>query len=708
MAIEDPAVASPVMENDGLDKTRLQRSIPLVSLLLVLVGMGLAAYGQYLLIPRDGFWPPPGWTAPPSVTGAVLMSVGGVLFFLALVVQRRTLEHVFRAEDAEDGGEPAGARAPDAGRPPAAVPFGARQAVGLAIGIAGGVGAFLMNDHNTFALEGVAAWLLGGFAIVWGFWRPSQRGPFKLRITKVRPSRLWAALALICIVSLAAFLRFYDLDDVPDQGGEHAIEVYDVKAIWDGDHPVYFTTNEGREPLALYLSAAIVPLFGFSFLTIKVITAAAGTLAVPAVYAFSRELFARKGIALLASVLLALSYWQIEASRLGWRPALVPLFATLTLLFMFRSLKYNRTNDFLLCGLFLGASLYTYTAIRILPLAVGLSLLVGFSARLLRPGRGAGVFLGNAAILVLASLVVFAPLGHLAMDEPELFWRRVEAVGTDGDATGTLETVANNFKGHLLMFNFAGDSGGRGFRNVWGSPHLDFLTGSFLLLGAAIFLLSWWSQRRSVHGYAFLVFLVLLAASFGSLQPVEPHSHRAIGVTPLVFAAAALPPYLVLNSLRHALGRKWVVVAVPVIGAGLGLIGYMNYQHYFRDYQSDVHQNWGVNREVTREIQQFTRSGGDLDNAYIKLSGEWVDGSVVAVQLGALDWHNFLFDIEEATAHVQTAESKLYIVHGQDVDSLRRLSQIYPQGTAEEIESSIRQDFDFVAFQVPARSGQSP
>ena len=94
-----------------------------------------------------------------------------------------------------------------------------------------------------------------------------------------------------------------------------------------------------------------------------------GIFAIPAIYALARVWFGTS-VALSATFLLAVSRWYLIASRGGFRYSFSPVMAALTGLFLLRALRYRRRNDFLLLGFVLGVGMYTYTAFRVIPLAV--------------------------------------------------------------------------------------------------------------------------------------------------------------------------------------------------------------------------------------------------------------------------------------------------------------------------------------------------
>ena len=190
-------------------------------------------------------------------------------------------------------------------------------------------------------------------------------------------------LLLVVIMLLAAFFRLYKVDVLPP--GETFDPAYyglDALAILSGETPIWFETNlyGGREPLFSYLVAACVALFGVGSLAIHVAPAIVGTVTIPAVFLAAEELFVdedgllRRYGGLVTALATAVSFWHLNWSRYGVRAILTPLFAALVVFFLWRGLRTGRWWSYAGCGLFLGLSMYTYQASRLLPVLV----VVGF------------------------------------------------------------------------------------------------------------------------------------------------------------------------------------------------------------------------------------------------------------------------------------------------------------------------------------------
>src|SRR3972149_2526012 len=134
-----------------------RRARPYLPALLMVLGIALAAYGQYELIQ----------TRDASIDGALpYFGVGAVLFVAGLWLARRHQASYFPGVKSGPGDQAS----------PFPLPFRDPQGIGLALGIAGLYGGIVFNGENTFTLGGVAVWFLGIAGFLWGFWKFGGNG----------------------------------------------------------------------------------------------------------------------------------------------------------------------------------------------------------------------------------------------------------------------------------------------------------------------------------------------------------------------------------------------------------------------------------------------------------------------------------------------------------------------------------------------------
>ena len=414
--------------------------------------------------------------------------------------------------------------------------------------------------------------------------------------------RRLAWVAILLVLLLAAGLRLSLLGGVPPGLAHDEVANWLIaKDILRGQHAIYFTAAYGHEPLYQYLQAASVALFGDHWLGVRYPSAALGLVGLVVTYVLVRRMFSVK-LALLVAAWLAVSFWPLFYARVGVRAILLPLTSALSVYFMQRALGIgerpppvgSRFADWLLAGLFLGLSLYTYMAARILPV-ITVAFLV--YVLLVRP-RARALWRAMVLMLVVAALVS-APLVAWLVSHPgaEYRVREVQKPLTRLLA-GDPSMVWENLLANLKFFTIAGDPWSR--QNVPGRPvFADLLSATLFYLGL-IFALWRWRDPR----YGFLV-IWLAGALVPSVATLDaPSSIRDILALVVVFVFPALPVVEACRWLRsrrptggpgdrlRVIGR-WSLFLLP-----LTLTMWLTVRDYFVlwprndvvrfDYQSDL------------------------------------------------------------------------------------------------------------------------
>jgi 4-amino-4-deoxy-L-arabinose transferase-like glycosyltransferase len=268
-------------------------------------------------------------------------------------------------------------------------------------------------------------------------------------------------------------------------------------------------------------------LLGESLFALRLTAALVGIVTVAAVYWLGLELFRDRRVALVAAALLAISFWHLLFSHLGFRAITQPLLQTLTVGALVRGLRLEQRKWLVASGIFLGLSGYTYLAVRLFPvllLLACLPLLIGqkWRQRILQLLLVGGV-----------ALVVLAPLLGFFITNPDAFWVRISQVAPSETALSLGESIVRS----LEMFFLVGDPYVR--FNVPGRPLFGWFWGGLLLVGWGMLL---WGWRRLQADWQRFAVLLLLLAPFVMLLPtalavneIVPSNLRAIGLIPFVF-----------------------------------------------------------------------------------------------------------------------------------------------------------------------------
>ena len=676
----------------------------LVVVLGFLVAAGLALVGQRWLT-EGTYW----------ADGVALLVAGGVLL---LILLSRSGPLAASLLTPDDNRQDDSRFKPEAAAERWSAGPGLRRLL-LGVTAVSAVVAFEQAGGNLFRPLGVVAWVLavGSFGLAFGEFRRFDPCGLRSRLRTVRDAwrsgpriRLsWELAAFLAIWLLGCCLLFYRLPAVPaEMISDHADKLHDVRNILDGRYPVYFGEFGGSEASYFYLSAILAAAgLGLTFITLKMGSALIGIFAIPAIYALARVWFGTS-VALSATFLLAVSRWYLIASRGGFRYSFSPVMAALTGLFLLRALRYRRRNDFLLLGFVLGVGMYTYTAFRIIPLAVVACLWIELMLDITRRPDGwervRRTFI-NALLAAMVTLLVFLPLGRFALDHPADFWRRsaTRIASAERPLPGHPLTIfLDNVKNAGLTFNYRGDIAW--VQNVPHAPMFDYVTGAGFFLGAIYALYRLLVHRERLYGYLLiLLFVALLPSALSLAFPAEnPNTPRISMALPLAVLIAVLPVGLLVSAARRLLPPGAAAAALTLALLPLGAhAGQLNFQHYFVDFARSYKVSSQNSLEVARAISGFATSAGDTQDAWLKVWPHWVDTRLVAIQIGQPLWRNHIDTIATAREHDTAPGPRLYVLSSNDHDSQAALALWYSHAVIRDHLSPVSGEVIFRTYFIP-------
>ena len=541
-------------------------------------------------------------------------------------------------------------------------------------------------------------------------------------------------VAIVLILMLGASFRFTELRTVPpEMTSDHVEKIQDAYRVYSGDYKIFFPNNGGREPVQMYLLAALsnLPGLGFDFYSLKALSALESLLTLPVLLWMGMELLGDKRkrfnalVALLLTGLVAVSYWHVIIGRQGLRIPFTPLVTALLLIFLARAMRQNRRSDFVKVGLILGFGLYMYQAVRMLPVVVVAGLLMALVIRKIS-WRERLRYLVHLAILVFVSLMVFLPMLRYSIEFPNHFWMRTTtrilgdemAFATPDQAEAALRANVSvfmkNVRNALLMFNWKGDIGW--FNGAPEHPMLDVFTGAFLILGAAAWLVLMLKSRDPVIWFVPLVLLIMLMPTILSLAHPEanPSNSRALGAAPAVYLVAALPIATVARKLLQCFsGRTGRILALALCAGIILLANQRNAETYFDRYARAYIGPSFPHSEAGAILRGFIESDGAPGNAFSVGFPYWWDYRALGIEAGYPLWPNDGAPIESLPQKLADARRRgdnlrlvpdrdlLFFINERDEESLAKLVEWFPNGRPMFVQSYHPED-RFVLYRVPA------
>lgn len=567
-----------------------------------------------------------------------------------------------------------------------------------------------LMDSNRFTAVNVTFWIIGIALFVNSLWvknpNPSHKLWEKVKNTfgteSIKIEIRWFDVLLIFVAVLALFFRLYLLDSVPaEMFSDQAEKLMDVQDILDGQTSIFFPRNTGREAFQMYLSALVARFVGIQFLTLKIGTALCGLLMLPYVYLLGKEI-ANRRVGLYAVLFASFAYWPNVIARVGLRYILYAAFAAPVLYYLFRGLRREHRNDFILAGIFLGIGLHGYSSFRFVPIvvvAIGIIYLLHY----LKDNQKAKMAVFEVLIIGLVSLTIFIPLLRYWAQNPEMFSYRVATRLGTAEAQYPepwLTVFGKNFvKAMLMFFN---DNGEIWVHSVTYRPALDLITAGFYFIGGLVMFLEYFKKWSWEYLSLLISIPLLLMPSILSLAfPAEnPCLNRTAAAMIPVFILAGFGMDAFMSSVEKKLNRKsatnimmLLIIVLFVISAGL------NYDLVFNQYANQfVRGAWNTS-DIGAVIKEYALSYGSYDSAYVIPYPYWVDTRLVGINAG-VPRVDYALSPEFISETVSQPSPKLFIFNYDDMATLETLTNLYPEGTLKFHDDQY-EGKDFYIFLVP-------
>lgn len=393
------------------------------------------------------------------------------------------------------------------------------------------------------------------------------------------------------VTAAAALLRTVSLTEVPPglQGDEAWSGLEAKRILEEGWIGIWTPVGWGQPTGPMYWTAFLFTFLPDDTATLRLSFAVFGFLTVPAFYLFAREFFGRR-VAVLGTLLLALSFWHIHYSRTAFTlNAALPL-QCLALFFMALGLRRDRLWFSLLGGIAIGLGVYTYRGNNVFLMALVPTWLL---MAVLQRKKPLGLVLRHGIALWLPALLLAIPMIHLVLTRTSDYRGYVDVISIFN--TQEFQRLDNPWEQFTFLLGEASRGIGIYFRGqspdytsgLGDYPILDRLTMVLFALGLGLSLWRWrdWRHFLILAGVASGVIMVAATVEWGA-------SRRNISALPMVFAAAGLGGDWLIRSAEGLYRRlrdresHWFY---PAIAAATALAAVLNLPFYFREVgRSDI------------------------------------------------------------------------------------------------------------------------
>lgn len=390
----------------------------------------------------------------------------------------------------------------------------------------------------------------------------------------------WELLAVALLTVLAAFLRIYRLSEIPD--GFHGDEAWNgidaLRILDEGWIGAYTPGALGNMTGAIYLTALTIWLLDASIFSVRFSMALFGIAAVPATHLLLRLGFGR-WVALFGASVLAVSYWHMHFSRMGFQLVSLPLVATVAGVALLWAMRTKSHWRWLAAGAVLGLIPYTYLAFPSFFVAAAGTLAIYLFLK--RDQLSDTVI--SLALYALGAIIVSTPFLLFLFDNWDVYIHRTSMASVFrsnqyprvGDVAEKATFFATRAWESLTLL--ARQLKSDGVDGTGGASPLDFGMAALAYLGLALSIRKW---RSPPYLFAALVVILAILAQVFAL-PESGTLRRSIAAVPFIAGLAAIGAISIVRLFQRRFGTEGRNIALAVVALTLLASSVWNVRYYF-------------------------------------------------------------------------------------------------------------------------------
>jgi 4-amino-4-deoxy-L-arabinose transferase-like glycosyltransferase len=497
----------------------------------------------------------------------------------------------------------------------------------------------------------------------------------------------WELCGVLIILFIAFMMRFWNVELHPysfmNDEGEMGLVAYCMQV---GECNNLFDHGWAGQPVLAFVPTLIsISIFGRTATAVRLVSVMIGTLAVLAVYIFTREVIGRKE-AWLAMTLLAVLPVHVHFSRLGVDNIIDSLSTTAILGLLFFGIKRGSTMAFLAAGIIGGLCMYTYPGTRLAPV-MGM-IAIGYIVLKNRNTLKAHAF--NISIFIFSWIVTVAPIAGYFMAHPRVFFTRMRNVGIfqthEINAGNVVEILIEQFMKSSLVFILT--SAPTNFFNS-PRPYLTSLAAIFFVLGLCYVV---WQIREERYFILFIWFWAAILLG-STLTGGPPTSQRMLMSTPALAIITAIGICKITENIFKIFRSSDRLQALCLL-CFIGWVVYQDVRFYQYEYR--------LNHYFEDSTNEFTYETA------VEISPLHSDGRLYLLTnpvddyLSFANFNYFSPDVEKAwlsevssqtLAGLRMDRDALFIATPDHVDDLRKIAALIPGGTWHEVQRRFQPNY---------------
>lgn len=419
-------------------------------------------------------------------------------------------------------------------------------------------------------------------------------------------------LILLIIIAIAAFLRFYHMDQVPTSlHADEAVFGYNAYSFIrtghdENGHPpslVLEAFGDFRPALYAYLTIPSVAIWGLTEYAVRFPTAIFSLLTVVLFYFLTKKITKNQPLAIYSTFLLAFSFWHFDLSREASEKIVALFLVLLGLFFFLLFVESKKKLNLALAFLWWFLSIHTYYAPRFFLPFFLITIYFFYQKTLSVRQKAWTIFLGITLLFSIGYFSFFYQGSAIRFKQLNIFSHpqirlvleeqiREEPAGTNPLLVRFFHNKGINYflgplqkYGEYFNLDFLVLKGGEPQRvAVPNAGLLSIIEFPFLILGLYFLL-------RERKKYAYFILFWLLIAPFPAAFTVDetPSVYRSLTMLPCLSITTAFG-FLKIKNFLFETKKKLGFVFLILVG-GLFVWNFLYFLHQYYVHQR-FHRPW--------------------------------------------------------------------------------------------------------------------
>jgi 4-amino-4-deoxy-L-arabinose transferase-like glycosyltransferase len=410
-------------------------------------------------------------------------------------------------------------------------------------------------------------------------------------------------ILLFLVLIFAGVLRFYHIDKSPPSlSWDEAAVGYNAWTIlnwgkdeWGKTLPLSFKSFEDdKHPIHVYLTVPTVAIFGLNEVGVRASSAIFGILNVFVIFFLAKKLFKSDWAGIIASLVFAVSPYNIHFSRYNHELNFALFFFMLGLTLLLKGIE--KKNYLIILGLgSLGLDLLTYHSAKVIVPPIVLLVIILYFKDLIKIKK----------YFLIGILTFSLFVGLLFVDPALLGGARLKQTSSPGERT--IQAITTKYLKHFSYdFLFVkGDSNARLSSQTGTFYKVDII---FLAIGLLALI---WGIFRGKKEYLIILVWALLAPIPASITSEAPHTARAMFMTGSWHLVMAMGAYVIVSVFKN----KYLKIILGLVIFGVLTFSLPKYlQNYFGEYTQRYAIEWQYGM---KQIVEYVKAHPEYDEVYM-------------------------------------------------------------------------------------------